>query len=93
VEKIEGTFRGLTYVDNVDVSIVRMAGYLNSYFFSDHSTPTKKFILTSFDNNIATGQGRRVFVEILKDENDNGWADPQNGDTTSGNYKFQYQFQ
>lgn len=87
-QKIEGTFRGLTYVDNADSSIVNQAGFINSYFFSDHPTPTKKFILTSFEKDYTTATGRHVFVEILKDENDDGWLDP----AKVGEYLFQYIF-
>lgn len=90
-EKIEGSFRGLTYVDKNDVSQVRQAGYLGSYFFSDHPEPTKKFILTSFEKDYGTGIGRHVFVEILEDQNDAGFPDPT--DPAIGTYDFQYVFQ
>lgn len=88
MEKIEGDSRGLTYVDPGDPSIVRQYGYLNSYFFLDHTIPTKKFMLTSFEDDYTTGIGRRVFVEVLEDQNDPGFDVPD-----SGNYLFQYIFQ
>lgn len=86
VQKIEGTFRGLTYEDNDDLSVTKQAGYLNTYYFVDSDTPDKKYILTSFEKNYGQGEGRCVFVETLKDANDDGWANPDN-------YKFSYIFQ
>lgn len=86
MEKIEGTFRGLTY-RTADLE-VKQYGYLNSYFFPDHPMPTKKFMLTSFDDDYGTGYGRRVFVEVLQDQNDPGFDVPD-----AGNYLFQYLFQ
>lgn len=83
--KMEGTFKGLVYRDNNDFTINKQAGYVNSYFFIDGDFPTKKFILTSFDTNISTGQGRKVFIEVLEDVNDLGWTLPDN-------YKFDYIF-
>lgn len=84
LNKIEGKMRGLTWVDqNFNV---RQAGYLNKYHFTNHPEPTKQFILTSFDKDYGTGQGRCVFVEILKDQNDSGWMEPDS-------YQFQYLFQ
>lgn len=82
--KIEGTMRGLTWVD--ETLTVRGAGLINSYFFRDHPEPTKKFMLTSFEIDYSTGFGRRVFVEILKDVNDTAQVEPDN-------YIFQYLFQ
>lgn len=86
VKKVEGTFRGLTYRDNQDFSVTRQAGYINSYYFSDSDEPTKKYMLTSFEKNYATGEGRHVFVETLKDETDTGFVTPDN-------YTFNYIFQ
>ena len=84
VEKVEGSYRGLTWVDST--LAVRQTGYLNSYFMSDHPMPTKKFMLTSFDKDITTGIGRHVFVEVLTDQNDTGYVQPDV-------YEFQYIFQ
>jgi hypothetical protein len=83
-QKIEGTFRGLTYV--TATYDVLEAGYLNSYYFTNHPVPTKKFMLTSFEKDYGTGKGRHVFVEILNDINDIGQTEPDN-------YIFQYKFQ
>jgi hypothetical protein len=91
LEKIEGTFRGVTYVDPTDLGTVHNVGFLNSYYFSMHPEPTKKFILTSYEIDYATGSGRRVFVEMCKDVNDDCWRDP--ADAAVGTYKFQYVFQ
>ena len=74
MQKIEGTFRGVTYT-NPSLE-VHPSGYLNRYYFTNHPVPTKKFILTSFDNDLGEGYGRRVWVEILADQNDTGWAAP-----------------
>lgn len=84
LNKIEGTMRGLTWVDASLTT--KQTGFLNRYYFTDHPTPTKKFVLTSFEKDYTTGQGRHVFIEILADQNDTGWQDP---DT----YVFQYLFQ
>lgn len=86
VYKIEGNFKGLVYVDNADFTVNNPAGFLNKYFFIDSDFPTKAFILTSYENDIGAGKGRRVYVEVLKDANDNGWNPPNN-------YKFAYIFQ
>lgn len=84
-QKIEGTVRGVTYV-NPQFKVLQ-SGFLNCYFFIDHpQSPTMKFILTSFDNDIGKGKGRRVFIEIQADQNDDGWAVPDD-------YIFQYLFQ
>ena len=37
---------------------VKESGYLNRYFFADGPTPTKMFILTSFDDDLGTGTGQ-----------------------------------
>jgi hypothetical protein len=84
LNKIEGRMRGLTWVTTAFE--VKQAGYLNRYYFTNHPEPTKKFVLTSFEKDYTTGEGRCVFVEILRDVNDTGWQDP---DT----YFFQYLFQ
>lgn len=86
VKKMEGTFKGLLYRDPNNPGTKNPAGYLNSYYFTDGNFPTKKFILTSYDRNIATGEGRHVFVEVLADANDNGWTMPDVPD-------FQYIYQ
>lgn len=86
VQKIEGTFRGLVYVPEDDVTVIRPNGYLCSYAFSDHEEPTKRFMLTSFEKNYATCQGRSVFIETLKDQNADGFVLPND-------YKFSYVFQ
>ena len=75
-QMIEGTFRGLTYVTKT--YDVKEAGYLNSYYFTNHPVPTKKFMLTSFEKDYGTGMGRHVFVEILNDVNDSGQIEPDN---------------
>lgn len=85
LQKIEGTFLGLTYVNAAFQ--VKQSGYINSYFFLDHPvSPTMKFILTSFDKDLGKGKGRCVFVQILVDQNDTGWANPDS-------YIFKYLFQ
>lgn len=86
VQKIEGTWRGLIYIDNTDLTQTHMNGFLNAWSFSDATEPTKKYMLTSFEKNIATGQWRGVFVETLKDQNDMGLAAPDV-------YNFSYIFQ
>jgi hypothetical protein len=75
-EKIEGTFRGLTYIDPSNIGQPRHAGFLNNYLFVNHPVPSKKFMLTSYEIDYAKGSGRRVFVECLKDFNDTGWVEP-----------------
>ena len=75
-QTIEGTFRGLTYV-TIAYDVLE-AGYLNSYYFTNHPVPTKKFMLTSFEKDYGTGKGRHVFVEILNDVNDTGQIEPDN---------------
>ena len=80
---IQGTIRGLTYTDAS--YNVKEAGFLNSYFFPDHPVPTKKFMLTSFENDYGTGQGTRIYAEILNDQNDNGQVLPDQ-------FIFQYLF-
>ena len=86
VQKIEGTWRGLVYRPEDDISVIRPNGYLCRYMFSDHEVPTKEFMLTSFEKNYATGQWRGVFIETLADQNADGFIIP---DT----YKFNYIFQ
>jgi hypothetical protein len=83
MHKIEGNFKGLIYrkSDYTD----HPCGYLNRYSFSDADEPTRLYMLTSFENNIGTGQGRRVFVECLADQNDVGIAAPDV-------YQFSYVF-
>lgn len=84
IYKFEGTVRGRTYMtEGYDVKEV---GYLNRYFFVDSQFPDKMFILTSFDDDLGTGQGRKVYVEVLKDANDSGFVAPDA-------YLFQYIFQ
>jgi len=85
VYKIEGTFKGVIALDNIDLTILDQAGFINSYYFIDGDFPTKRFILTSFENDIGSGQGRRVYVEVLQDANDTGFAAPDN-------YIFSYLF-
>ena len=87
VQKIEGTVRGLSWVDTTYTN--RQAGMINRYYFTEHPVPTKKFMLTSFEKDLGTGQGRHVFVEILNDQNDTGFLDPN----VVGTYLFQYLFQ
>lgn len=86
VQKIEGTFRGLVYVPAQDPTIIRPNGFLNSYSFSDGDVPAKRFMLTSFEKNYATGQWRGVTVETLADQNDTGFPLPDA-------YQFSYIFQ
>lgn len=86
LQKVEGHFRGLVYLDNEDFTSVRPNGFLNSYYFTDSPNPDKRYILTSFEKDYVTGIWRGVFVEVLKDINDDGWANPDN-------YVFQYVFQ
>jgi len=86
VQKIEGTFRGLVYRPEDDISVIRPNGYLCRYKFSDHEEPTKEFMLTSFEKDYGTGQWRGVFIETLADQNADGFVIPDN-------YKFSYIFQ
>lgn len=86
VNKIEGSFKGLVYVPAADPTTIRPNGFLNSYYFTEASEPTKRFMLTSFEKDYATGQSRSVFVEVLKDQNDDGFAAPDA-------YQFSYIFQ
>lgn len=88
-QKIEGTFRGTTWMDATYT--VREVGFINSYFFSNHPVPTKKFMLTSYEIDCGTGYGRRVFVEILKDSNDTAQVDPSDPANNS-TFIFQYLF-
>lgn len=82
--KIEGTWKGIIYRDAAFAE--HPNGYLNSWLFEDTDVPTKKYMLTSFDKNIGTGQWRGVFVETLNDQNDQGFALPDV-------YQFSYIFQ
>jgi hypothetical protein len=84
MHKIEGTWKGLVYRNAAFEE--HPAGYLGFYHFSDADEPTKKYMLTSFDKNIGTGQGRGVFVECLADQNDVGLISPDD-------YQFSYIFQ
>jgi hypothetical protein len=84
MQKIEGTFRGLTYT--LPDFTVKPSGYLNAYTFTQHPVPTKRFILTSFERNYGTGKGRHVFVEVLEDENADPFINPET-------YLFQYIYQ
>lgn len=86
VHKIEGTWKGLIYRPDNDISHDRPNGYLNGWLFADSMTPTKKYMLTSFEKNMGQGQWRGVFVETLNDQNDPGFASPDN-------YTFSYIFQ
>jgi hypothetical protein len=83
MHKIEGNFKGLIYRGS-DFND-HPSGYLNRYSFSDADEPTKQYMLTSFENNIGTGQGRRVFVECMADQNDPGLVTPDD-------YQFSYIF-
>jgi hypothetical protein len=83
-QKIEGTFRGLIYCPDPATEIP--AGMINSYYFTDHERPTKRFMMTSYEKQIFTGQARCVFVETLADVNDDGFAAPDV-------YQFSYIFQ
>lgn len=85
-EKIEGTWRGLVYVPADDNTVIRPNGFLNSYMFEDSDTPTKRFMLTSFEKSYGPGTWRGVFVETLKDNNDTGFILPDD-------FKFSYIFQ
>lgn len=84
IQMIEGSMRGVTRVDS-DYN-VKDVGFINRFYFTDHPEPTKKFMLTSFEIDYATGFGRRVFVEILNDQNDTNQVVPDK-------YLFQYIFQ
>jgi len=74
LQKIEGTFRGLTWLP--DLTTIKQAGFINTYHFTQHPVPTKEFLLTSFEKNYASGEGRHVFVEILEDENADPFVSP-----------------
>lgn len=86
IQKLEGTWRGLVYRPEDDISVIRPNGYLCRYLFTDHDVPTKEFMLTSFEKNYGTGQWRGVFLETLADQNADGFINPDN-------YKFNYIFQ
>lgn len=86
VQKIEGTFCGLIYVPDANPASEIPNGFLNSYAFSEHATPSKRFVLTSFEKDFATGQSHNVYIETLKDLNDSGWTLPDA-------YQFSYVFQ
>ena len=72
-QKIEGTMRGMVYQDKVNPILYHPNGFLNSWFFVDGLVPSKKFILTSFEKDFGTATFRGVFVEVLSDQNENGW--------------------
>lgn len=55
-QKIEGTFKGYTTTQYVTT------GYLNLYIFIDEETD-RKYMLTSYEFDLGTGQWRGVFVE------------------------------
>jgi hypothetical protein len=84
--KMEGSFRGLVYRPKDDDSVIIPNGYLGGYVFPDGDFPTKRFMLTSFEKDIGTGQWRGVFVETLEDQNADGFLLPDD-------YKFSYIFQ
>lgn len=86
LHKIEGTWKGLVYRPDNNIGDDRPNGYINGWLFIDSDAPTKKYMLTSFDKNMGTGQWRGVFVETLNDQNDPGFAVPDN-------YQFSYIFQ
>lgn len=77
LQYIEGTLKGLTYYDaNFKVHPL---GLLNSYFFVDPTPltlPTKKFRCTSYEKNLVKGTFKGTFVEVLNDQNDNGFSIP-----------------
>lgn len=75
-QKIEGTFKGLVYIPADDPTIIKPNGFLNGYTFTQHDDPTKRFMCTSFEKDYTTGQWRGVFVETLQDDNDTGFALP-----------------
>lgn len=83
--KIEGTFKGLVWVEP-NLYQVRIAGVLNSYYFTDSRWPTKRFMLSSYDKQVGSATFRGVFIEVLKDQNDIGLVTPDN-------YIFAYLFQ
>lgn len=85
VQKIEGTVKGLNYPDQNLLATKHPAGMRNIYNFTDTTTPTKKYMLCSFDKDINSGQWRGVFVETASDDNDPGLAVPDD-------YEFSYLF-
>lgn len=84
-QKIEGTFKGLVYIPADDMSTLKPNGFLNSFAFTQADDPTKRFMCTSFEKDYTTGQWRGVFVETLQDQNDTGFALPDQ-------YQFSYVF-
>lgn len=86
LQKIEGTFKGLVYIPADDDTVVKPNGFLNSFVFTQGDEPSKRFMCTSFEKDYGTGQWRGVFVETLKDQNDNGFSLPDN-------FQFSYLFQ
>jgi len=85
-QKLEGTWRGLVYLPKDNLYVIRMNGYLGSYSFIEGDEPTKRYMLTSYEKDYATGQWRGVFVETLADQNADGFILPDQ-------YKFSYLFQ
>lgn len=74
--KIEGTLKGMSYLNPADMSRVFPIGLLHTYVFIDTRNPTKRFMCTSYEKNWNTGEWRGVFVETSKDVNDIGLAIP-----------------
>lgn len=74
--EIQGTFKGLTYINNTDISQRLPNGFLNTYYFTDANFPTKRFMCTSYEKHLATGEWAGVFCEVTQDVNDNGFTVP-----------------
>lgn len=74
--KIEGTVRGLNYLDSSMPPIKTVSGMRNAYYFADTTTPTKRYLLCSFDKNCHTGQWRGVFLETTSGSDDPGLQTP-----------------
>lgn len=85
LQKIEGTFKGFIWIDSAFNEL--QSGLLHTYFFVDTEDPQKKYILTSFEKNYATGKGRHVFVEAVDPS-----INPYVGDPTDTDYIYQFQY-
>lgn len=85
VQKMEGTVKGLSYQDSTSPIGVSPSGIRNIFFFTDSKTPTKAFMLCSFEKDYNTGTWRGVFIETRSDQNDPGLKVPDF-------YEFSYLF-
>lgn len=75
-KEIEGTFKGLIFTSDQDLTSNLSSGFLNSYYFVDTKYPTKRFMCTSYTRHLTTGEWTGVFIEVTNDVNDNGFFVP-----------------